>query len=207
MIAIIDYGMGNLRSVEKALASLGAEVVVTADPTLIKNAAGVVLPGVGAFGDAMANLERLGFVAAIRDYVATGRPFLGICLGMQLLFSSSDEHGFHTGLDLIPGHVRYFAGDYKIPHIGWNDMTVLQPEHPVLHGVATGDYVYWVHSLVVEPAERSVLLATTTYHREVAGIVGQDNVFGMQFHPEKSSRVGLQLLSNFVQLVREGVRA
>ncbi|ARU61416.1 imidazole glycerol phosphate synthase subunit HisH [Tumebacillus avium] len=204
MIAVIDYGMGNLRSVEKALASLGAEVVVTGDPELVKKADGVVLPGVGAFGDAMDNLQEQGLEATIREVVAAGTPFLGICLGMQLLFTSSEEHGLHQGLNLIPGHVKQFQGDFKIPHIGWNDLTV-QGDSPLLDGVENGDYVYWVHSLFVEPADRSVLLASTDYYGEVAGIVGQGNVYGIQFHPEKSSRVGLQLLNNFVKLVREGV--
>ncbi|KEO81345.1 imidazole glycerol phosphate synthase subunit HisH [Tumebacillus flagellatus] len=206
MIAIIDYGMGNLRSVEKALQSLGADVVVTGDPAAVRQADGVILPGVGAFGDAMENLRAQGLVAAIQDVAAAGTPFLGICLGMQLLFTSSEEHGFHEGLNLIAGHVRRFQGDFKIPHIGWNDLTLHQ-ESPLLQGVEAGDYVYWVHSLVVEPKDRGVLLATTDYYGEVPGIVGQGNVFGIQFHPEKSSRVGLTMLGNFVELVREGVRA
>ncbi|TCP55880.1 glutamine amidotransferase [Tumebacillus sp. BK434] len=206
MIAVIDYGMGNLRSVEKALATLGAEVVVSGDPELVKRAAGVVLPGVGAFGDAMDHLQQLGLDAAIRDVAAAGTPLLGICLGMQLLFSSSEEHGLHQGLNLIPGQVKQFQGDFKIPHIGWNDLT-LHRESLLLQGVENGDYVYWVHSLFVEPADRSVVLATTGYYGEVPGIVGRGNVWGIQFHPEKSSRVGLQLLSNFVKLVREGATA
>ena len=206
MIAVIDYGMGNLRSVEKALESLGAEVVVTADPNVVRKADAVVLPGVGAFGDAMENLHRLGMVSAIEDVVREGKLFLGICLGMQLLFTSSEEHGMHQGLNLLPGHVRRFQGDFKIPHIGWNDMTLLKDD-PLLDGVVNGDYVYWVHSLFVEPEDRDVLLATTDYYGEVPGIVGRGNVYGIQFHPEKSSRVGLQLLANFVKLVREGVQA
>ncbi|PWK13010.1 imidazole glycerol phosphate synthase subunit HisH [Tumebacillus permanentifrigoris] len=206
MIAIIDYGMGNLRSVEKALESLGADLVVTSDPDVVRQAAGVILPGVGAFGDAMENLRQQGMISAIQDVVAAGKPFLGICLGMQLLFTSSDEHGFNEGLNLIEGHVRRFQGDFKIPHIGWNDLTLTR-ESALLDGVQNGDYVYWVHSLVVEPVDRDVLLATTDYYGEVPGIVGRDHVFGIQFHPEKSSRVGLTLLRNFVGMVREGVRA
>jgi glutamine amidotransferase len=206
VIAIIDYGMGNLRSVEKAFQSLGADVVVTGDPEEVCQADGVVLPGVGAFGDAMENLRRQGMIPAIEETVRVGKAFLGICLGMQLLFSTSEEHGLHEGLNLIPGHVRRFRGDFKIPHIGWNDLK-LQRGHALLDGVRDGDYVYWVHSLFVEPHDRAVLLATTDYYGEVPGIVGTGNVFGIQFHPEKSSRVGLTLLNNFVQLVREGVRA
>ena len=166
----------------------------------------MLLPGVGAFGDAMENLRQLGMVSAIEDVVREGKLFLGICLGMQLLFTSSEEHGLHQGLNLLPGHVRRFQGDFKIPHIGWNDMTLLKKD-PLLDGVVNGDYVYWVHSLVVEPQDRDVLLATTDYYGEVPGIVGRGNVYGIQFHPEKSSRVGLQLLANFVKMVREGVRA
>jgi len=205
-IAVIDYGMGNLRSVEKALLSLGADVTVTGDPEVVRCAAGVILPGVGAFGDAMDNLRGQGMIPAIQEVVSAGKPFLGICLGMQLLFSTSDEHGRHEGLNLIPGHVRRFEGDFKIPHIGWNDMT-LKGESPLLAGVQDGDYVYWVHSLFVEPEDRSVLLAVCDYYGEVPGIVGRDNVFGIQFHPEKSSKVGLALLNNYVQMTAEGVRA
>lgn len=206
MIAILDYGMGNLRSVEKAFEHIGAEVVVTSDPEVVRQAAGVVLPGVGAFGDAMVNLADLGLIPVIREVVAAGKPFLGICLGMQLLFSSSEEHGEHQGLDLIRGHVRLFRGDFKIPHIGWNDLNLYQ-NSPLLEGVEAGDYVYWVHSLLVEPEDKSVLLAGTDYYGEVPGIVGLENVFGIQFHPEKSSRVGLQLLTNFLNIVRKGVTA
>ncbi|MCX7571046.1 imidazole glycerol phosphate synthase subunit HisH [Tumebacillus sp. DT12] len=209
MFAIIDYGMGNLRSVEKALETLGAEVTVTSDPNVVRMADGVILPGVGAFGDAMENLREAGLIPVIRDVVAAGTPFLGICLGMQLLFTTSDEHALFEGLNLLKGHVRMFQGDFKIPHIGWNDLT-LRREHPMLNGVADGDYVYWVHSLVVEPTDPAVVLATTDYYGDVPGIVGLGNVCGIQFHPEKSSRVGLQLLGNFVNIVtaaKEGVNA
>ncbi|MGZ4164060.1 MAG: imidazole glycerol phosphate synthase subunit HisH [Tumebacillaceae bacterium] len=208
MIAIIDYGMGNLRSVEKALESLGAEVVVTANPDVVRQAEGVVLPGVGAFGDAMENLQEIGMIPAIQEFVATGKPFLGICLGMQLLFTSSEEHGHTEGLNLLPGRIVMMQGDYKIPHIGWNDLTLKQ-QHPLLEEVVDGDYVYWVHSLFLKPEadNQAVLLAVTDYYGEVPGIVGRENVFGIQFHPEKSSRVGLQLLSNFLKMVRKGVRA
>lgn len=208
MIAIIDYGMGNLRSVEKALESLGAEVVVTSNPDVVRQAEGVVLPGVGAFGDAMENLRTLGMIPAIEEFAATGKPFLGICLGMQLLFTSSEEHGEHQGLNLLPGRIVRFQGDFKIPHIGWNGLTI-QQESPILEGIVEGDYVYWVHSLYLlqEAENQSVLLAGTDYHGDVPGIVGRGNVFGMQFHPEKSSRVGLTLLRNYLNLVRKGVRA
>jgi imidazole glycerol-phosphate synthase subunit HisH len=208
MIAIIDYGMGNLRSVEKALESLGAEVVVTSNPDVVRQAEGVVLPGVGAFGDAMENLQNIGMIPAIHEYVATGKPLLGICLGMQLLFTSSEEHGHTEGLNLLPGRIVMMQGDFKIPHIGWNDL-ILKQQSPLLEGVVDGDYVYWVHSLFLQPEvdNQSVLLAGTDYFGEVPGIVGRGNVFGIQFHPEKSSRVGLQLLRNFLNMVRKGVGA
>ncbi|MFD2171965.1 imidazole glycerol phosphate synthase subunit HisH [Tumebacillus lipolyticus] len=206
MIAVIDYGMGNLRSVEKALRTFTSDIVVTGDPELVRTADAAVLPGVGAFGDAMTNLTAQGMVPAIHELVRAGKPLLGICLGMQLLFTSSEEHGLHAGLDLIPGSVKRFQGSFKIPHIGWNRLA-LQRADRLLTAVESGDYVYWVHSLYVEPERRDVILATTDYHGEVPGIVADRNVFGMQFHPEKSSRVGLQLLDNFLRVAEEGAKA
>jgi glutamine amidotransferase len=203
MIAIIDYGMGNLRSVENALAKLGYEAQVTSDPRQVMQAAGVILPGVGAFGDAMFNLRQGGMMEAIRQVARKGTPFLGICLGMQLLFSTSEEHGHHIGLNLIPGHVRKFRGSFKIPHMGWNRLQVLK-SHPVLEGVRTGDYVYFVHSYYAEPLDRDVLLAVADYHGTVPAVVGKDNILGMQFHPEKSSAAGLKMLANFASLCQEG---
>lgn len=207
MIAIIDYGMGNLRSVEKAFQHIGAEVVVTNNAEVIRQAEGVVLPGVGAFGDAMENLAELGLIDVIKEVVTAGKPFLGICLGMQLLFTSSEEHGEHQGLDLIRGHVKLFRGDFKIPHIGWNDIVLYQKNSPMLEGLTHGEYVYWVHSLYVDLEDKNLLIAGGHYYGLVPGIVGRDNIFGIQFHPEKSSRVGLQLLTNFLNIVRKGVRA
>jgi glutamine amidotransferase len=206
MIAIIDYGMGNLRSVQKAIERLGYEAVVTSDPETVKRAEGVILPGVGAFGDAMDNLKQLGMIEAIKQVTEEGTPFLGICLGMQLLFSTSDEHGMHAGLDLIPGHVRRFQGDFKIPHMGWNSLTLHTPS-PILEQVKNGDYVYFVHSYYVDPADRRVVIASTDYHGEVPAMVQQNNIFGIQFHPEKSSDVGMQMLKNFARLVKDGVHA
>jgi glutamine amidotransferase len=206
MIAIIDYGMGNLRSVQKAIEKVGYQAIVTSDPEEVKRASGVILPGVGAFGDAMYNLKHLGMIDAIKKVVKEGTPFLGICLGMQLLFSTSEEHGMHVGLNLIPGHVRRFKGNFKIPHMGWNSLT-LHAQSPILEHVKNGDYVYFVHSYYVEPMDRQVILASADYHGDVPAIVQKNNVFGIQFHPEKSSSAGLQMLTNFAKLVKDGVHA
>lgn len=198
MIAIIDYGMGNLHSVSKAIERLGFEVEVTSDHRRILQADGVILPGVGAFGDAMQNLRETGLIDTIQNCKASGQPLLGICLGMQLLFSKSEEHGMHVGLGFMSGRVVRFRGDYKVPHMGWNRLHFCQ-EHPLFQGMEEG-YVYFVHSYHVSVADDKHLLATTDYYQPVTAIVGDGNVFGMQFHPEKSGPIGMQLLHNFLQL-------
>ena len=200
MIAIIDYGMGNLRSVERAFEYVGAEAVVTAHRETIEAASAVVLPGVGAFGKAMSNLERAGLTDVIRQVIAQGRPFLGICLGLQLLFEESDEMGQHRGLGVFGGQVKRFEIDLKVPQIGWNQIHI-QRASPLLDGVADGSYAYFVHSYYVAPADREIVLATTDYEIDYASIIGQGNVFGIQFHPEKSQAVGLRILRNFTALV------
>jgi len=200
LIAIIDYGMGNLHSVSKAVERLGYEAVVTSDKGTIAAADGAILPGVGAFGDAMDNLRAAGLVEPVKDYASSGKPLLGICLGMQLLFSESEEHGLHQGLDLLPGRVVRLNGQGKIPHMGWNRLTFHQPS-PVLEGLEEG-HVYFVHSFKALPEEPRALLASTDYHEQVAAIVGRDNVYGMQFHPEKSGALGMQLLSRFLELTK-----
>lgn len=206
MIAIIDYGMGNLHSVSKALERLGYEYEIVDTPEKLLSAEGALLPGVGAYGDAMRNLEQQGFISAIREFAASGRPLFGICLGMQLLFQESEEHGQHEGLGIFPGAIRRFQGDYKIPHMGWNRLKFLQ-KSPLLEGVEEG-YAYFVHSYFLQPetTNRSVLLATAEYFQEVPAIVGRQNVFATQFHPEKSGDVGMKLLENFAKMVKEGVR-
>lgn len=201
MIAIIDYGMGNLHSVSKAVERLGCEMIVTSDPEQIMAADGAILPGVGAFGDAMANLRDAGLVEVVKEYAATGKPLLGICLGMQLLFTESEEHGTHQGLDLLPGRVVRFQGDYKVPHMGWNELAFLQPS-PLFDKVESG-HVYFVHSFHALPERSSDLLAVTDYHQPVTAIVGRDKVFGMQFHPEKSGTLGMALLEQFVGLAEK----
>ncbi|TLS49350.1 imidazole glycerol phosphate synthase subunit HisH [Paenibacillus antri] len=197
-IAIIDYGMGNLHSVGKAVERLGAAAVVTADPAAILAAEGVILPGVGAYGDAMELIRESGLDATIGRVAESGQPLLGICLGMQLLFTESEEHGTHMGLNLLPGRVERFKGPFKVPHMGWNRLTKLQ-DSPILDGI-DGGHAYFVHSYRVIPDVRSDLLATADYYGEVSAIVGRGNVYGMQFHPEKSSDLGMRLLGNFLKL-------
>jgi glutamine amidotransferase len=197
-IAIIDYGMGNLHSVSKAVERLGYEAAVTADPAAILGADGVILPGVGAFGDAMELIRGTGLDQTAADVAASGKPLLGICLGMQLLFTDSEEHGYHKGLNLLPGTVERFKGTFKVPHMGWNRLKPLQ-DSPIFDGI-DGGHAYFVHSYKVKPEVRTDLLAIADYYGEVSAIVGRGNVFGMQFHPEKSGDVGMKLLGNFLAL-------
>lgn len=203
MIAVIDYGMGNLHSVGKAVERLGYEAVVTSEPEHILEADGAILPGVGAFGDAMQNLRQTGLDEVVKFYAASGKPMLGICLGMQLLFSESEEYGSHEGLNLLPGKVVKFNGDFKVPHMGWNTLTFKQPDSPLFRNLKEG-HVYFVHSYHVLPAQESDLLATTDYAGDVTAIVGRERLFGMQFHPEKSGELGMALLNNFLTLTEKG---
>ena len=198
MIAIIDYGMGNLRSVSKAFEAVGHQAVVTRDTTAIGNASHVVLPGVGAFGECMANIEQYGLVEPIRKAIQSGKPFLGICLGLQLLFMESEEFGNHKGLGIIPGRVRRFAIDpvLKVPHMGWNQVNI-QRLCPLFQGIKDGDHWYFVHSYFVDPADRQMAATTTTYGIPFVSSIWRDNVVACQFHPEKSQAVGLQLIKNF----------
>ncbi|AOZ92735.1 imidazole glycerol phosphate synthase subunit HisH [Paenibacillus crassostreae] len=199
-IAIVDYGMGNLHSVSKAVERLGYEALISGDESEILAADGVILPGVGAFGDAMEHLRDSSLDETVRKVAAAKQPLLGICLGMQLLFSGSEEHGEHEGLGILPGTVvRFERGDYKVPHMGWNKLQYNNNEHPLLAGLVEG-YVYFVHSYHVLPEVKSDLLATTDYGQPVTAIVGRNSVFGMQFHPEKSGELGMNLLRNFLKL-------
>lgn len=199
-IAIVDYGMGNLHSVSKAVERLGAEALVTGDRAEILNADGIILPGVGAFGDAMEHLRGSGLGEVMQEAAAAGRPLLGICLGMQLLFGSSEEHGDHEGLGILPGRVIRFANaDYKVPHMGWNRLDFLHKDDPLLAGLAEG-HVYFVHSYHVLPEVKSDLLAVTDYGQPVTAIVGRGSVYGMQFHPEKSGELGMELLNRFLKI-------
>lgn len=201
MIAVIDYGMGNLGSVVKAFRALGEKVRVTADPAEIEAATGVILPGVGAFGDAMAELAARGLVEPLRFVAARGRPLLGICLGMQLLFATGEEGGRQEGLGIIPGTVRRLRGEVKVPHVGWNSLDFIRPT-PLFAGVEPGSYVYFVHSFVAAPADEGVVAATCTYGEEFTAAVCRGRVWGTQFHPEKGGGVGLAILKNFASEVR-----
>ncbi len=203
MIAIIDYGMGNLRSVQKGFECVGHEAVVTRDFRVIDQASHVVLPGVGAFGDCMDNLARYELTDVIHRSIAKGKPFLGICLGYQLLFSESEEFGCHKGLGILTGKVKAIPRphdegrmSFKIPHMGWNTIQGNKPAPP-LQGIAPGSYVYFVHSYYVEPADPSLVSTQTEYGILFASSVWKDNIFATQFHPEKSQAVGLQVLKNF----------
>jgi glutamine amidotransferase len=201
MIALVDYGMGNLRSVEKALARVGADVRIISDAKSVLTADAVVLPGVGAFGDCMANLEKAGLTGAIRDFIATKRPFLGICLGFQALFESSEEAAGVRGLAVFPGTVpRFAANDLKVPHMGWNGLRIERRDCPILQGISDGSYVYFVHSYYCQPKERSLVCGTTEYGIDFCSMLWMDNVYATQFHPEKSQGVGLKMLKNFVSL-------
>ena len=205
MIAIIDYGIGNLRSVEKGLAQVGHAAQITADPQRIQQAEAVVLPGVGAFGDAMRNLQASGLVPALRAQMEAGKPFLGICLGLQLLFESSEESPGVPGLGWLKGTVRRFRHDLKVPHIGWNQLH-LRGRAPVLDGVANASFAYFVHSFFVVPEQEEIIATTTDYGHEFVSGVRQENLCAFQFHPEKSQAVGLQILANFGRLVEDPTR-
>ena len=199
MIALIDYGIGNLRSVEKALAAVGADVQLASAPEVIRAADKVVLPGVGAFGDGMAGLRQRGLEAVIETVLQEGKALLGICLGMQLLFEVSYELGEHRGLGLLPGEVRKFErGDLKVPQTGWNQVRA-EKDSPLLSGLAPNSYAYFNHSYYCEPANREDILASSEYGVRYAAVVGRGRLYGVQFHPEKSQAVGLQILRNFVE--------
>ncbi len=210
MIVIVDYGMGNLRSVHKALERVGFQASVTQDPAEVKKAAGLIVPGVGAFKKAMENLQELGLVNPIIEFVESGKPFLGICLGLQLLFSGSDEFGFQKGISLFKGRVVRFPFSHpaasppkdllKVPHMGWNTVHI-HKRPPVLDGIADGAYFYFVHSYYPVPEEQEIVATTTDYGGEFVSSVSRGNLFACQFHPEKSQSVGLKLLKNFGRLV------
>ncbi|MDP9128942.1 MAG: imidazole glycerol phosphate synthase subunit HisH [Candidatus Binatota bacterium] len=202
MIAIIDYGMGNLRSVQKGLERVGFDVLVTCDVGQIQSARGVVLPGVGAFGACMENLGKFGLIEPIREIVRQQKPFLGICLGFQLLFSESEEFSKQKGLDLFPGKVVGFHanGELKVPHMGWNRIAKAQ-DSLFLEGISTGDYVYFVHSFYVAPQDPTIVATTTDYGQSFVSSIATERLFACQFHPEKSQELGLRILANFGRFV------
>ena len=199
MITVVDYKLNNLRSIENTLRRLGHEVQVTSDPKVVSEATKLILPGVGAFSDAMKNLSDCGLVEPFSSRVKAGVPTLGICLGMHLVFSESEEFGLHRGLDLLPGRVRRIPEGVIVPHMGWNELK-LKKQDPLLVGVEPGSFVYFVHSYYVDPASPDVTLASTDHGIEFAAVVHKDNVWATQFHPEKSQRVGERLLDNFARL-------
>ena len=197
-IVIVDYGMGNLHSVNKAVALVGGNPVITGDKEAIAAAEKLILPGVGAFGDCMANLEKAGVIPVLKDYIASGKPFLGICLGMQVLFEESEESPGIKGLGVFPGKVVRIPTSLKIPHMGWNRLR-LKAFSPLLEGSA-GQYVYFVHSYCCQPEDPDLVAAVCEYGTDVVASIGRDNVFGFQYHPEKSSAAGLAMLKRFVNL-------
>jgi glutamine amidotransferase len=201
MITIVDYGMGNLRSVQKAFQKLGIPAEISQSPAEIARAEKLVLPGVGAFRDAIAELKTQQMVAPLRDHIAAGKPFLGICLGLQLLFDVSYEGGEWEGLGVVPGEVVRLEDQpgLKIPHMGWNELQIIG-EPRVLKDIPTGSHFYFVHSYHVVPREESVVAARTTHGQSFVSVIARDNLFATQFHPEKSQRLGLKLLTNFAEL-------
>lgn len=203
MIAIIDYGAGNLRSVTNAFRHLGADVRTVRTPGELAKARKIVLPGVGAFGAGMARLRSAGFVEPLREAARAGTPLIGICLGLQYLFEASDEMGQHEGLGLLPGRVTRFPftpeSGPKVPHNGWNALHREQ-DHPLLAGVPDGAYAYFVHSYYVQPTEPGMVIASTDYGIRFASVVGHENIVGVQPHPEKSQSVGLRILKNFIEV-------
>ena len=206
MIAIIDYGMGNLRSVQKGFEAVGAKAIITSNPKKILSAKSVVLPGVGAFKECMANLEKLDLIDTVCQSAKSGKPFLGICLGLQLLFNQAEEFGHVDGLGILPGKVVGFksvisdADDpLKIPHMGWNTVRIL-PGNPLFHSVADESYFYFVHSYYVVPQDPTIVATTTFYGTDFTSGVQHENIHAFQFHPEKSQRLGLTILKNFSNL-------
>ena len=210
MIAIIDYGMGNLRSVQKGFERVGREAVVTSDAKTILDASKVVLPGVGAFPDCMRNLEQHGLIDVVQKSIEMGKPFLGICLGLQLLFTESEEFGISKGLDIIKGRVVRFKGPVfdnrtttsdhlKVPHMGWNSIAIKRPV-PALTDVPDNSYLYFVHSFHVVPEDKGVIATTTPYGIEFVSSIWKDNIFAVQFHPEKSQALGLAILKRFGEM-------
>ena len=202
MIAIIDYGMGNIHSVNKALQLLGAQTKITNDPKEIRSADKAVLPGVGAFDDAMAELNKQGLIAEINDFVKNGKPLLGICLGMQLFFEESEEAKIEKGLGLLKGKVKRFEHKtgLKVPHMGWNQIKASGNKSPLFKDIKDGSFVYFAHSYYPMPKEQAVIAATCDYGNEFTAAVSKNNLYGVQFHPEKSQKVGLKILENFVKL-------
>jgi len=201
MIVVVDYGMGNLRSVQKGFEKVGKRAVVSRDAAAVRNAERLVLPGVGAFPECMKNLARFDLIDPILEFMASGRPFLGICLGLQLLFDESEEFGIHEGLKVVPGTVKVFdrGMGLKIPHMGWNEV-FFRKEAPIFRGIEDGSYFYFVHSFYVAPQNPDDIAAETDYGIRFTCAIARGNIFAVQFHPEKSQKNGLKILENFANL-------
>jgi len=195
-LAIIDYGVGNLRSVEKAFAAMDCEAIISGDESVLRKAERLVLPGVGAFGACMRALKQRGFDRLVKERVSKGTPLLGVCVGMQILFDESEEFGSTRGLGLLRGSVRRFSGDLVVPHVGWNRIQQTR-SHQLFEGVEEGSFCYFVHSFYCEPSDQRVVMGETEYGVRYASVVAEGNVCGVQFHPEKSQEVGLRMLRNF----------
>jgi imidazole glycerol-phosphate synthase subunit HisH len=197
-VAVVDYGVGNLRSVEKAFAAAGSRVVVSAEKSVLREAEALVLPGVGAFGACMKALCERGFDEVVRDRASAGTPILGVCVGMQMLFEESEEFGRTSGLGLLRGRVRRFNDELLVPHVGWNQVRQARTD-ALLNGIDDGAFFYFVHSFYCEPTDGAAVIGRTEYGAPYASVVGQGNIYGVQFHPEKSQAAGLRLLGNFAQ--------
>lgn len=198
-VVVVDYGMGNVRSVEKALAHVGASVEVTSDGERVRSASRLVLPGVGAFGDAMAELRRRRLIEPLKEAIEAGKPFLGICLGLQVLFETSEESPGTRGLGIVPGEVKRFRTHLKVPHMGWNELAIRRP-CPLFEEIDDRPFVYFVHSYYVVPRDEQWIAATTDYDGEFVSAVWRGRCFATQFHPEKSQLVGLRMLKNFLAI-------
>ncbi|KUK54362.1 MAG: Imidazole glycerol phosphate synthase subunit HisH [Desulfotomaculum sp. 46_296] len=205
VIAIVDYGMGNLRSVQKGFEKAGWEAQIVSDDLSLSKSSGIVLPGVGAFARAVENLKRTGLFEAIISEISAGKPFLGICLGLQLLFEVSEEWGLTDGMGILPGRVKKLPDSIKVPHMGWNQV-FFKKESPLMEGITDGSYFYFVHSFYVEAKIPDQIAGITEYGLNFASMVQRDSVFGIQFHPEKSSALGLRILKNFGRLVADNDR-
>jgi len=201
MLAIIDYGMGNLRSVEKGFLKVGVDAKVVNDPRSVDDAEAVVLPGVGAFRDCMKNLDQMKLIEPILKSIRNGKPYLGICLGLQMLFTESEEFGVYKGLDVLKGKVVRFQVDLKVPHMGWNTVRLLK-KPPIFNDIKDESYFYFVHSYYVAPDDEGIIAGTTDYGMTFTSMVWKDNIIATQFHPEKSQETGLKILKNFGDFVK-----
>jgi imidazole glycerol-phosphate synthase subunit HisH len=198
-VVVVDYGAGNLHSVSRAVVNAGTRPLVTSNPSYLDDAEAVIVPGVGAAADTMSNLRRTGFVEPIRDYISSGRPFLGVCMGQQALFDVSEEGGEHECLGILQGRVVRFSNGLKVPHMGWNQVRILK-QHPIFDGVDDGSYFYFVHSYYPQPADPEVVIGETEYGVNFASVIARDNIVATQFHPEKSGEAGLRMYSNFLKI-------